>query len=384
MEKEVQPSVRFVALDAVRGVAAFAVGMSHHLLALDGRGHPLIARVNVALKWSPLYPFVAGYESVVLFFVLSGFVLTLPQTTRRADGYPVFAVRRILRLYPPYVAAVLIAVAGQYLYHSPPADLGAWVSTRWKVPISHGDIANYMLMVHHFDPGPLNPVLWSLIVEMRISLLFPLIAWIGTRPSLGAGVVAISFCTMTRVLGGHLFHGSLATDLLDTIEFGGMFIAGAMLANRHRELCAWIQRLSRLQVALFFGAAWTCYAYGRGLTHILAPLGDVPITVGACSFITLVIARAGRSHSWLTTRPAAWLGRVSYSYYLIHVVVLLATIHIFDRVIPAWAAVIISIPLGFVVARLLYGAFEAPSIALGRKLSASMRAALRPSSGSAP
>ena len=57
----------------------------------------------------------AGREAVVFFFVLSGFVLSVPYAGPRAPRYGKFLAKRMCRIYPPFAAAVLISMLGDAL-----------------------------------------------------------------------------------------------------------------------------------------------------------------------------------------------------------------------------------------------------------------------------
>src|SRR5436305_607603 len=108
---------RIPELDALRGIAA-AVVLTFHWLAVmpawnadtrhDGGAYLLLN----AVKYTPLHVFAAGPEAVLLFFVLSGFVLALPFVEGRAGGYLPFLVRRAFRIYPAaWLMAAVSALA---------------------------------------------------------------------------------------------------------------------------------------------------------------------------------------------------------------------------------------------------------------------------------
>src|ERR1043165_7640264 len=99
---------RIRALDGLRGVAALSVVALHVLSAIPGfdaalEHWPGPDSTMAALEASPLRLLWAGHAAVILFFVLSGFVLTLQleRSHSGASAYAVYVVRRLSRLYLP-------------------------------------------------------------------------------------------------------------------------------------------------------------------------------------------------------------------------------------------------------------------------------------------
>lgn len=102
--RERTAGARFLELDGLRGIAAFTVILHHFCCMYDLKEKPY------------LLPLVAGHSAVLLFFVLSGFVLSLPFWNKGTFGrYDAYLVRRIFRIYVPYVAAVGLAAVGMLL-----------------------------------------------------------------------------------------------------------------------------------------------------------------------------------------------------------------------------------------------------------------------------
>ena len=106
---------RRLELDAIRGVAALAVVMHHCLLVLDFGPE---TKSKYWLLWeTPLRALFAGNEAVTMFFILSGYVLTIPfiQTNQK---YANFIIKRIFRIYPAYLLAVTITFLAQWIIKS--------------------------------------------------------------------------------------------------------------------------------------------------------------------------------------------------------------------------------------------------------------------------
>ena len=93
---------RYNELDALRGIAALMVVMWHFVCATYTVEDPGTKSFVMSL-----YFLVQGRAAVILFFILSGFVLSLPFFREPQPGYGGFVLRRICRIYLPYV--VLIA-----------------------------------------------------------------------------------------------------------------------------------------------------------------------------------------------------------------------------------------------------------------------------------
>lgn len=90
---------KFHALDSLRGIAAIMVILQHFW----EMNHASDARLK------PWLFFYAGHEAVILFFVLSGFVLSYQLREFRWTEYSLFVWKRIRRIYPAYYASILFS-----------------------------------------------------------------------------------------------------------------------------------------------------------------------------------------------------------------------------------------------------------------------------------
>ena len=126
----ISASQRYRQLDSLRGVAALVVVLGHLYLTVNDDGASGLFR-------TPLSPFVTGPAAVVLFFVLSGFVLSLPYASGRGRRYRAYAVGRLCRLYLPLLATVLLSAVLAWTFSgaAPPAALTETFRT-WSLPLS--------------------------------------------------------------------------------------------------------------------------------------------------------------------------------------------------------------------------------------------------------
>ncbi len=252
-----------------------------------------------------------GFLGVDMFFVISGFLITRLIVNARAENqfsFRAFYLRRAWRLLPAFLVTLLLTwiIAWQVLF---PLELKNFASTSMAALLS---LSNYQLArgTDYFSPDATgNPLLhtWSLAVEEQFYLLYPLLLVLGlscraaSRRLISAVVVTALFIAsvvVSRGSGSHAFYGleGRAWELA-----AGCFTAALM---QHR---AWLPpHFSWLGLAL-------CAA---SLSLITLPMATVAGTV------LLIATRAGGPgtmlHGLLVLPPVRYLGRMSYSLYLVH------------------------------------------------------------------
>jgi peptidoglycan/LPS O-acetylase OafA/YrhL len=336
------------------------------------------------LKYTPLHLAWAGHQAVVLFFILSGFVLALPFHSRPVP-YLAFAVRRVLRICVPYWAAVIFAVvASQAVGHREIPELSSWFNGLWNEPLSYQLVLAHLLLVGSFPSNVLDPVLWSLVYEMRISLVFPLLmafllkyGWRGALPA-AVAMVVVGFVAQRASL-----RLGYPNDFGDSLRFVPMFMAGALLCGARGRVTPWFGgrpawlRLGCLLLAIiaYTFPFWSSLLPGSPYLHFkLFLVEDYVTAVGASGFMLFALASAAASKA-LTSIPVRWLGRISYSLYLFHAIVLLAMLNLLFGRIPLWAIWGLALCVALMLATLSYRLLERPSIAIGHRLAARVSSA---------
>jgi peptidoglycan/LPS O-acetylase OafA/YrhL len=146
----IPPSRRIGYLDSIRGIAALAVVIFHANAWLDFTKD---AYFNSSLPTHILNIFFNGHNAVCLFFVLSGFVLSLKYVKKgvKEVSYIEFILKRAFRLYPAYWFVLILTA----LYLK--SDFLLFIQ---ELPM--------LITGNH----TLIPPAWSLIVEMKMSLIF--------------------------------------------------------------------------------------------------------------------------------------------------------------------------------------------------------------------
>lgn len=349
---------RYLQLDSLRGLAAISV-MGTHVLGV----YPLIN------DYSP-----SGHPAVVFFFVLSGFVLSLP-FIEGPVAYGPYLLRRLCRIWLPYVAATLLAmVCAVYFYAQPVPELSHWANHAQRWPTGR-ELLDHLLLVGSFPNGTYNPVVWTLVQEMRVSLIFPLLFWAVSRLTCIQSLALALFLSLSTTALGLASHNfGVATDYPLTLHCAALFILGILLARHAPALISCYARIpSWVRWCVFLGAVmlyshalwlWPGSAFQR-----IRVVTDGLVAVAVVCFITAALAPSRVSlilqHSWLV-----WLGHISYSVYLYHAVILLSLVHSFWS--PAWLPwlLLLVFPLTFGLSALAYSWVELPAIRLGSWLTA--------------
>jgi peptidoglycan/LPS O-acetylase OafA/YrhL len=307
-----------------------------------------------------LAPFFAGGNSVTLFFVLSGYVLSLPYWAGKQSSYGKYLTRRICRIYLPYASSILLAVAVGCRLLNSNLPLTHWFYKTWHTTFTPSLIAHQLL----FDTGgpagaAINMSLWSLRPEMIMSLIFPLLCWVILRlPSICCWLlaIAIELAGLDRLpmLTNHLYRPAVGLLL-----YLSAFIFGAVLAkniDKIREIYAKLNIPVKFLLLCF--TVWGFYR-GGGDTE----LANIPAACGV-----IIFADCSRVRDWLSTSLPSYLGKISYSLYLMHGTVLFATLILLYGKIPIWSILGIYLVAAFGVSHMFHVCVEAPTMRLGKIL----------------
>ncbi|MEO8358927.1 MAG: acyltransferase [Vicinamibacteria bacterium] len=299
----------YPALDGLRAVATFAVLVSHFF--------PERSAVQRAFHW--------GRFGVLLFFVLSGFLITGLLLRGRAaiDAgestvgrvFKTFVIRRALRIAPIYYMVVL---AGWAVGYKPIADAIVWHLTYT------GNIA----LTYFHRPLAQATHLWSLCVEEQFYLLWPLAVLFLSMRRLALtalGMVIISTCLEAiGAMNGQSFEQThlVLQGCMDSLGLGALL---AMARNIDGDRPRLAPRLAKYAVwigaPLFFFAQGFRYQLGIRGTDFLAYRipGDLGLGLMSLALVYLAIStRPSFIRRALEWAPLRFIGRISYGIYLYH------------------------------------------------------------------
>lgn len=323
---------------------------------------------------------VNGHAAVILFFVLSGFVLSLPLLSGKALNYRVFLVKRIFRIYFPYLIAIVFSIVlATVLSKGGIDELSDWFNRSWNTPVTAGLILEHLLLVPngHFDVY--NNVIWSLVHEMRISLIYPIIYIIIVKFN---WKICISISVLFSLIAGlneyfgFQISNAYFTTYYDTFHYTAMFIMGGLLVKHLNDLLQFYKKLSVFAKWALFIVAFCFYNFsGIGsmiITKMGLPFGrifgDYIITLGSLIIILISIGST-QIAKFLLAKPIKFLGKISYSLYLYHLVVLFSLIYLLYNITSLWVIYVLTIVVSILVATASYHFIEMPFIKLGKKVS---------------
>lgn len=365
---------RYRSLDGLRGVAALAVVFWHVSLVVPAftdvilRGEePAAGSVAWWLTRTPFAAFEVGHEAVLLFFILSGFVLTLqlnrgPLTSRRMREY---YGRRLTRLYVPVWAAVGLAVVLALLVARNPNAPSLWLATH-DAPSPTEVMKGATLLA---GSTGLNTPLWSLTWEIWFSLTLPLILltlrWVRMEKW---WPVAIALCIATSASAAVVQWSLPIPALAMILEYPPVFVVGVIIALK------WQQIISLTgHVPWLFGLVLVAAVTAAQSMVVASPLVEATLHAGTLiglAFVVVAAVRYGPFGRVLEVRPVHWLGSRSFSLYLIHEPIIVAMALLVGAA-AWWPWLLIALgtlPLILAGTELFYRMVERPSLRLSKKV----------------
>jgi peptidoglycan/LPS O-acetylase OafA/YrhL len=273
----------------------------------------------------------SGLLGVDLFFALSGFVLTLNYVDAvgarlSRSGTARFLWARVARVWPAY--AVTLLIAG--IWHAGLPVIG------WQDPVPARDLSALSFLRQlglvvlwnepDYDRLTWNGPAWSVSAEALAYLAFPVMALllfrldraVRARSLVWLGLLAL---TPLLILGSADLYG----PYIWVIRLAASFFAGAVAALAVRKVWAhvdshrrrsWPTVLTWISVVGILGVLYLAYESGRPTARIVAVLFFPLLLIG------LSLSRSGLARL-LATRPLVFGGRISYSVYLTHMILVI-------------------------------------------------------------
>lgn len=270
-------------LQAARAIAALGVAYFHSYVSL--RSFPELAQHPIAFikEW--------GFLGVDFFFAISGYVICLVASR---PGFTVrsFFIKRVFRLYPLYLVAMVIVA------------LMIW-ARKFPDEVSLGRyLYSLTLLPQPMPPGPAYPVSWTLEREVVFYALAGLVIPI-------AGVAGLAVTLAILASTGYVLHDPWSYHLASTYQAN--FLGGVLVFSLSRFVK--LPQIAAL-ASLLGGAGCLLFLW-------VAPNYIFPFSTAIC--LSLVLMGMVQVDLPWSHRPLRWLvgvGDASYSIYLLHGILL--------------------------------------------------------------
>jgi len=343
MYKPLPDNHRYKQLDSLRGFAALTVFTGHVIGAIVSQA------ILTKIESTPISALFNGYAAVMFFFVLSGFVLSLPFiSNERPLSLTAFYTKRFFRIYPAFLTTMILSIVlKEWVYNEHTmANSVLWFKQYWAWHWDQVNLKDALRALLLIDPGfngrLIDPPVWSLVVEVKMSIILPFFILIVSR--CGALVNVGLFLLISYLAYRH-------TGLQISV-----FFLGVVLAKYQYRLKNTIKALPTpvlVMVMLF-----SLLLYNTGLEFLSLHLKSFYVifsnylpAIGSCMIIIMLLT-SKRLSSFFERKVFAFFGAISYSFYLMHFPILIATFSImadYGTQIAAGAAFIITVLISYLI-----------------------------------
>jgi peptidoglycan/LPS O-acetylase OafA/YrhL len=340
-------------LQSMRGIAAITVLVGHCLLTFkNGRIEDAAFHLKPDnLLLAALQLVIHPNSAVIFFYVLSGLVLgeslrRSSSSASRADRFLGFSIRRIFRLYPAMIPSILAAaIMLTMIVGNTIPGMTATMATAMKTTF---DVASLIRNFLGIEYG-INPLLWSVQVEIVMIAILPILIVISNRSSLALDLIVLAVLVAVSLV----YWNPLPNPLRFVYCFHLGLILPRLIANTRLRPVLRSSSAAIAGIVIMIPIEWL---YVRG--SLWLPYKFLSDSVISAQWIAFVLLRAELpAVKLLARRPLIFLGDISYSTNNQATV-----LELFLIVATAAAA----LPLAAASHRLI----ELPLIAVGRRLSA--------------
>ena len=281
-------------LDGLRGLAILWVVLYHCHPRLEGTW------IYYASLW--------GWAGVILFFALSGFLITsiLLGTRDKPRYFHNFHARRALRIWPVYLLLLLV------VYLNAPWFIGPSVGEAIKTAPWLAYIFCVQNLFHLALPPAIQPT-WALAIEEQYYFLWAPLVRVLHRPWMLAGALIATLIASPLFRHANL-HWMTPTNTLihlDGIAWGSLLAIGLHTLPFARR--AWLWMGMGGSVLGFLAAA----TIAGGTAYL-----DSALAMGFAGMVLALIASTGARNplnAVLRSGPLAFYGRISYGLYMMHI-----------------------------------------------------------------
>ena len=333
---------RVETIDVFRGIAILMVVMFHFTARLPAYS------LNIT-EGAPL-PVFFGWVGVYFFFIISGYCIFM--TLERSATVGVFLARRFSRIYPAFVAAVLLLFVFGLVAYIPSVPEAKF----HVVAPNLLDVAMNLFFVGEIGEW-VDGAFWSIAVEVKFYVLVAILAGVIPEPAKFTKVFAILALVMgliwiiaTVILGG---RGPLAPQsmlkflaIAPYLSFFAVGILGRRLQSGEQSSVGLLVANLGLSTAILWIEAFSFENHDGALTATLCALAYLGLGLIFVRFVS----GGSIPHVPVLSSAIAKVGLLSFSWYLIHENIGISFLANFDRFLPAWLSLIVVMASTFCIA----------------------------------
>jgi peptidoglycan/LPS O-acetylase OafA/YrhL len=375
---------RISELDSLRGIAAFTVLINHCLIVYPALYELLNSRdtnSSTALKYllfSPIITIWNGHAAVILFFILSGFVLSVSHYNNSTFNYSSYLIKRIVRLYIPYFVIITISVIliNYYLGKYGMDHLSARFNETWTFKINLTDYIKLLLLRGKINI--VNSPLWTVIIEIEISVILPIFIIIIKKINFIKSIILVILCIVCLKIVTYSKITNFIPDLI-YIYYLQFFLFGSILYKYRSKIKSleiknvFILAIVFIVILFFYNWEWLIvWAIKYDKQNTFYAISDYMIAIGCILLMTISISNTCSIKKILNNRITIFLGKISFSLYLIHQILILFMVYSF-RLISYNYLLFIIIAISLPVSFAYYYYIEQPAINLGAFLAKSFK-----------
>lgn len=362
-------------VESVRGLAALCVAISHTInyLLLTKTEIPLLDQPSIGdAVVNVLSSFMDGETAVIVFFVISGVVIGRSLDARRSD-FLSFMVRRVFRLYPANIVATLgiVALGAVFLIGARPIAFTPYPEmSELQAATLNGEIFNPLKLKSIVGTclmatWSLNIIVWSLYAEICAAPFLPVFHKLSRKRNGWVDLAALA-----ALLGLFVFNWDHLWS-----RFLFVFYLGMLVETRGLAIVEAVERVlggSRLTLVVFY----LLMVLPNSLIGTRPPFVVVLEALAAFGIISVIVRSEGRPALASLERPILrWNGRLSYSFYLWHYIILVLMVRglyatfspstMQQQEIPLFlGTLVVSVAIALGVAQLSYTFIELPFVRL--------------------
>lgn len=291
-------------LDSLRAIAAIAVCFFHFV----------VGPINFVKDETVLNFFGYGKYGVQLFFVISGFIIPWSLSFKKYEikSFFKFLIKRLVRLEPPYLFSIVLVLLLYILRYYLLNDVDTRSFSVKQVMLHIGYLIPFFENYHW-----INEVYWTLAIEFQFYIFIGLVYFVISSSNFILRLISFTTLLLLHFVGSDHF----------LLYWLPVFLLGNML---------FLIKKGIIEQKEFYILSMIC------LVFIFVFMG-IPVFVS--SLIPVVVIMYFEKFDSIV---GSWLGKISYSIYLVHTIVGSAVINVLSHHVSSSLGIFLVILVGVI------------------------------------